>query len=42
MRFMKSVGALSERLTYSFTHVDYASCMAQVVKDLRQLPQAVA
>jgi len=30
MRFMKSVGALSERLIYSFTHVDYAARMAFV------------
>src|SRR6185369_11273010 len=30
MRFMKSVGALSGRLIYSFTHVDYAARMAFV------------
>jgi acetyltransferase len=41
MRFMKSVGALSERLIHSFTHVDYESRMAFVCEhDMRIVGEA--
>jgi acetyltransferase len=37
MRFMKFVGALSERLIHSFTHVDYKSRMAFVCEHERRI-----
>ena len=37
MRFMKSVGTLSERLIHSFTHVDYRSRMAFVCEHERRI-----